>query len=83
MSYQILLDERALIEWGKLPQADYEAVQSAILTLRREPRPLGSLKLVERDSWHWRVGRYRLVYEVDDERQEITVLGIRPRFVLR
>jgi mRNA-degrading endonuclease RelE of RelBE toxin-antitoxin system len=44
---------------------------------------IGSLKLVDVESWHWRVGRYRVIYEIDDEQQMVIVLGIRPRLLVR
>lgn len=81
--WQILLRERALTEWGNLSSADYLQVRDAIVSLAREPRPSGSLKLVDVESWHWRVGRYRVIYEIDDEQQMVIVLGIRPRLFVR
>lgn len=81
--WQILLRERALTEWGNLSSADYEQVRNAILSLARDPRPAGSLKLVDVESWHWRIGRYRLIYQIDDEQQMVIVLGIRARLFAR
>ena len=81
--WQILLSERALVEWGNLSSADYEQMRIAILSLALDPRPAGSLKLVDVETWHWRIGRYRLIYEIDVEQRMVILLGIRPRLFVR
>jgi mRNA interferase RelE/StbE len=76
MSHQILIVEQALDELGRLSREDYKLITAAIRDLSREPYRIGGLRLVGYDGWHRRVGNYRLVYEVDDEQQTITVLHV-------
>lgn len=48
----------------------------AIRALADDPRPLGSRKLVGRDSYRIRVGDYRVIYLMDDGEIVVTVLGV-------
>jgi mRNA interferase RelE/StbE len=76
MSYQILLLNRALDEFGRLSNDDYESVRDAMLKLAQEPRPAGCLRVIGRSGWHMQVGKYRVIYEIDDDKQHVTVLHI-------
>lgn len=67
---------RAQKELAQLPEEVYRDVRDAILKLSKECRPPGSLKLRGRDGWRIRVGDYRVIYEIDDERKIITILHI-------
>lgn len=50
-----------------------------VRALGAEPRPAGRQKLTERDEWRVRVGDYRVLYEVDDAAETVTVLRIKRR----
>ncbi len=63
-------------ELAQLPLEEYERVKAAIYRLGEEPRPRGCRKLSGRAGWRIRVGSLRVVYEIDDERQVVTVLHI-------
>jgi mRNA interferase RelE/StbE len=76
MSYQILLLDRALDEFGRLPKKDYERVRDTMLKLAQEPRPPGCLSVVGRAGYHLRAGACRIIYEVDDTQQIVSVLRI-------
>jgi mRNA interferase RelE/StbE len=36
----------------------------------------GCLKLTGREGWRIRVGKYRVIYEIDDKERAITVLHV-------
>jgi mRNA interferase RelE/StbE len=57
-----------------LPNEARERVRNAIDELVDEPFPTGHRKLQGREGWRIRVGDYRIIYEVDDDRRVITVL---------
>lgn len=77
MSYQISILRRAQKALGDLlQQKNYQRVRDAIRDLADNPRPSSSLKLTGRPAWSIRVGVYRIIYEIDDKAQEITVLDI-------
>ena len=76
MSYRITVLRRAAKSLSKLPAKDYARTRDAIRALGEEPRPAGCKKLVGRDGWRVRVGRYRVIYEVDDDVRVVAVLDV-------
>jgi mRNA interferase RelE/StbE len=76
MSYEVLILRRAQKELADLPKVDYVRVQDAVAALADDPRPAGCKKLVGREGWRIRSGDYRVIYEIDDAGEEITVLHI-------
>lgn len=64
----------------KLPRDAFEAALKAIIGLSKEPRPTGAKKLVgSRDDWRVRIGQYRIVYEIDDDAQMVTIYTVAKR----
>lgn len=76
MTYRVEILRRAARALSKLPERDYERVRDAVRALSADPRPPGCKKLVGRDGWRIRVGRYRVIYEVDDVVRIVAVLDI-------
>lgn len=74
MSYSIQILRRAQKELSQLPKQEYERIKEAILNLSQEPRPQGCKKMIGREGWRIRVGDYRVIYEIDDAQQRLTVL---------
>ena len=63
----------------KLPTEVYERIDSAILALADDPRPPGWVKLKGREDWGIRIGDYRVVYGIDDERRVVEILNVAHR----
>jgi len=76
MSYEVLILRRAQKELADLPKVDYVRVRDAVAALTDDPRPTGCKKLVGREGWRIRSGDYRVIYEIDDAGEKITVLHI-------
>jgi len=76
MTYRLMILRRAQKELGQLPHEAYEQVRDAIMALGEDPRPRLCRKLTGREGWRIRVGRYRVIYEVDDSQQVVTVLHV-------
>jgi mRNA interferase RelE/StbE len=76
MAYAIEILNRAREELADLPRTEYAHVRDAILKLKEDPRPAGSLKLTGRPGWRIRSGNCRVIYEIDDLVGKITVLHI-------
>ncbi|HEX8474869.1 MAG TPA: type II toxin-antitoxin system RelE/ParE family toxin [Pyrinomonadaceae bacterium] len=76
MSYEVLILRRAQKELANLPKADYERIRDAVAALAENPRPSSCKKLVGREGWRIRVGDYRAIYEIDDDKQKVTILHI-------
>ncbi len=75
MSYRLSIPRRVSKRMEKLPTEVYDRVDGAILALADDPRPPGCTRLKGRDDWRIRVGDYRIVYGIDDERRVIEVLN--------
>lgn len=76
MSHTVLILRRAQKELARLPPIAYERVKAAIFKLSENPRPRECRKLTGREGWRVKVGDYRVIYEIDDERQIVTVFHV-------
>lgn len=55
-----------------LSDADFKRIDERIQSLRKTPRGRGRKKLGE-DIYRVRIGRFRIIYHVDDEQQLIRI----------
>lgn len=76
MSYEISILRRAQKELAEISKPDYQRIRDTILKLSGKPRPTNCKKLVGREGWRIKVGNCRVIYEIDDTNEEITVLHI-------
>lgn len=59
----------------KLPKNERARVLDAIDGLAEDPRPHGARKLVGAElAWRIRIGDYRVVYDIEDDRLTVTVV---------
>ena len=80
MSYDVVLTRRAEREILKLDDTTFARVRAAIDALAEDPRPSGVRKLQGRDNeWRIRVGRYRVLYAVEDQTKRIVVYRVTDR----
>ncbi len=64
----------------QLPRPVFTAALNVIITLTHNPRPAGVKKLVgSRCDWRFRIGEYRIIYEIDDTAKTVTVLKVEHR----
>ena len=76
MTYAIFIERRAQRSLSRIAAQDRDRISGAIRHLAEEPRPKGVKKLSGRDAWRIRVGDYRVIYEIRDERLSILVVDI-------
>ena len=76
MTYTVTIRRRAAKALATLPVQDFERVRDAIRALGETPQPAGCKKLVGRNGWRIRVGRYRVIYEVADRALVVLVLDV-------
>jgi mRNA interferase RelE/StbE len=76
LSYAVFILRRARRDLAALPIDNYARMKEALQMLAEEPRPRGSRKLVGREGWRMRVGDYRIIYEIDDDQQKVTILHV-------
>ena len=76
-SYRVLIKPSAAKEIEAVDQKrERQRIVASIRELAEDPRPVGCEKLVgESDRYRVRVGRYRVVYSIDDD--ELVVLVVR------
>lgn len=74
--YELFILRQAQKELAQLPSRTYETVRDAVQRLANQPRPEGCRKLRGREGWRIRVGKYRVIYEIDDPQGMVTVLHI-------
>jgi mRNA interferase RelE/StbE len=80
VAYRMDFTEAAAQELEALPRDIGIRVYARILTLGDQPRPRGSILLQgSRTLRRLRVGAYRVIYEVDDAQQIVTVARVRHR----
>jgi mRNA interferase RelE/StbE len=75
--YRVDIARRALRALAALPRGEQQRVRAAIDLLADNPRPPGCTKLTgEDDAYRVRVGVYRIVYEVRDDRLLVHVVRV-------
>lgn len=75
--YEIEFTHRAFREFQALPQASQSRIATKVEGLEQDPRPRGVEKLEGiKNAYRIRVGDYRVVYEVDDERDLVRVVKV-------
>ena len=77
--YTLLIRRKVQKQIEGLPGEDEQRVRTAISELRNIPRPHGCVRLAGEVVWRIRVGDYRVIYEIDDATQRITLLRVAHR----
>lgn len=79
MAYRVELHRSAQKQVLSCPRPAQIEIAQAIDALRDNPRPTGCRKLRETELWRVRVGRYRIIYSVDDEARLVVVVKVAAR----
>ena len=75
--YRVEIARRAIKSIAKLPSKEQLRVRAAIDLLADDPRPPGCVAMAGEDSvYRVRIGDYRILYEVIDERLVIQVVRV-------
>ncbi|RKX82947.1 MAG: type II toxin-antitoxin system RelE/ParE family toxin [Spirochaetes bacterium] len=61
---------------SKINRQEQERIIAAINSLTNTPRPAGCKKLSGRPAWRIRIGSYRVIYEIQDNKLIVTVVHI-------
>ncbi len=75
-SYRVLVTAGAERELRNLPERERRRVTAGMLALADNPRPPGCQKLSGMEGYRLRVGRYRILYVVDDAPRTVTIYEI-------
>lgn len=78
--YTLLIKRSAERDLRRLPRIVFQRVNEKILSLRDDPRPPGVRKLVRAlEGWRIRVGDHRVLYQIDDDAQTVTIVRVKHR----
>jgi mRNA interferase RelE/StbE len=75
-NYTILLSRKARRILDSLSDQIVASIHSAIVSLEKNPRPVGCKKLKGRDAYRIRRGKYRIIYEIIDDKLLIHIITI-------
>jgi mRNA interferase RelE/StbE len=73
-NYKIEIKKSAAKEISKLPKVALKRIVERIGALGEEPRPKGCKKLSADEKYRIRVGVYKVLYSIDDDRLIIFVV---------
>ena len=76
MKYAVFIQRYAIKQLKGINKADVPKIKSAVASLSHTPRPDGYIKLKGEDAYRIRIGQYRIIYEIDDEKITVTVVTI-------
>jgi len=76
MAYSVGVQRRAQKQIARLPATTQDRIEDALQVLANDPRPRSSRRLRGREGLRLRVGDYRVIYEIDDDRQTVTILQV-------
>lgn len=78
--YEVQLSSSARKDLDRLNGKTWDRVKAMLFTLAKDPRPYTSMKLRGSDNrYRVRIGDYRIVYDVDDEKLTVLILRTRHR----
>lgn len=76
MIYQVLVEKQVQKTLEKIPPPFYTQIKRSILQLAHNPRPVGYIKLKNRDGYRIRIGEYRVIYDIKDKTLTVLVLKV-------
>lgn len=80
MDYRVYIVSPAKREIRKLPSSTQVALLKTALSLAKDPRPQGYAAIVgQKDIFRVRVGRYRVIYSIQDHLRAVIVITVRQR----
>ena len=81
MVYKILLKSSVAKFLNKITDKDYRIISKNIFALSQEPRPFNSKKIAtdEKNIYRIRIGRYRIIYFIDDTNKIINIFEVKLR----
>lgn len=77
--YSVRILRRALKDITDLPKEYARLVSEHVEQLEENPRPPDAKKLRGTADYSLRVGVYRILYDIDDESQTVTVYRVKHR----
>jgi mRNA interferase RelE/StbE len=74
--YRIVISSNPKKFLAKLREPERSRIASTMYELEQNPRPPGIAKVVGVELWRIREGNYRIVYDISDKDQIVTIVRI-------
>ena len=74
--YAVFIERYAQKQIAKLDKKIIPVVKEAIAGLALDPRPFGYKKLKGEEAYRIRIGDYRIIYEIEDDKIIVTVVSV-------
>ncbi|MFQ3242124.1 MAG: mRNA interferase RelE/StbE [Lentimonas sp.] len=74
--YKIVFAKRVRKDFRKIPERDATRLLSAIKLLAADPLPSHSKKLKGEELFRIRIGNYRVIYSIEDDRMIVSVVKV-------
>jgi len=74
--YRVRIEKQTSKALEKIDVVIRKRIVEVIRSLADNPRPPGSKKMKNREGWRVRIGDYRVIYGIDDERSLVSVAKI-------
>jgi mRNA interferase RelE/StbE len=75
VTYTVTLERTAAKQLARIHPTHAARLWAAITLLAKDPRPPGAIQLKGDCAWRIRVGDYRIIYDIDDDRLVVLVLA--------
>jgi len=79
LAYSIEIHRAARKQMLAIPRNIQLEIARSIDSLANNPRPMGYRRLRGVELFRLRIGRYRVIYAIDDKARKLTVVKIAPR----
>lgn len=79
MEYNLIIKPSAKRDLNSLPDKEVEQIVRRIVQLINNPRPFGIQKLTDEEGYRMRIGKYRVLFEIDDKKKNILIFRIKHR----
>ena len=79
MAYSVGVERKAQKQIARLSSEMQDRIEAALGALAYDPRPPGCVKLTGRDDYRVRVGDYRILYDIEDDRLTVVVVKVGDR----
>lgn len=76
MTYELTIERRAQKALARISKSERNRIIEAVRDLASDPRPAGVKKLSGREGWRIRVGSYRVLYEIYDNKLLVLIISI-------
>ena len=75
MTYAVFLHPKAAKELQTLDETEKTRITERLKELKNEPEKIGK-RLKQSNYWSLRIGEYRAIYEIDNEKKQVIVLFV-------